>query len=87
MLKHGDDFYLMYKFVTAILILKKVEITVKMNQEEASCCCTNASNGWSRLFQKIVVGCWKWPSSLMVKEMIRVILTGHLAKQKIVADL
>jgi len=51
MLKHGDDFYPKYKFVTGILILKKVKTTVLMNQEAISSCCTNARNGWSHLFQ------------------------------------
>ena len=88
MLKQGDDFYPKYKLVTGILILKKAETTVNMNQEAASYCCTNARNGWSRLFQKIVVVyCWNWPSSLMLKEMIRIVLTDHLGKQKIVAGL
>ena len=87
MLKHGDDFYPKYKFVTGILILKKVETTVKMNQEAASCCCTKARNGWSCLFHNLVIGHWNWPSNLMLKEMIRIILIDHLGKQKIVAGL
>jgi hypothetical protein len=44
MLKHGDDYYPNYKFVTGILSLKKVETAVKINQEAARCC-TNARNG------------------------------------------
>jgi len=58
-----------------------------MNQEAVSSCCTNARNGWSPLFQKIVVCWWNWPSSLILKEMIRIILTDHLGKQKTVAGL
>jgi len=55
MLQHVDDFYPKYKFVTRILILKKVKTMVSMNQEAASSCCTDARNGWSHFFQKIVV--------------------------------
>jgi hypothetical protein len=59
-----------YKLIVSILILKKVETTVKMNQEAGR----EPEMGDNVCFRRLLLLFECWPSRLMLKKMIRIIL-------------